>query len=285
MILVTGATGLQGGAVARRLLERGHRVRALTRDPGKGGAKALAELGAEVVAGDFEDPDSLRRAAGGTSAVFAMGTPFEISPEAEERQGLALVEAVHEAGTGHIVYSSVASALDGTGIPHFESKAAVERRLAELGTRWSVIAPAAFLDNVHASWIAPILAQGIYAFPLPGDVPLQQVAISDVADFAVLVIEQPERFAGRRVELASVSVTGPDFAAVLGKHLGREIRFQEAPLDGADDDLEAMIRFFRNGGYTVDIPALHASYPEIAWRSLDSWAAEQDWSALQPVNG
>jgi uncharacterized protein YbjT (DUF2867 family) len=279
-ILVTGATGSQGNAVARALLARGHQVRALTRDPAKDAAQALAGLGAEVVTGNFDDPASLRRAAAGTAAVFAMGTPFEIDPETEERQSLALVDAVHEAGTRHIVYTSVASSLDGTGIPHFESKAVVERHLAELETPWTVIAPVAFLENVSSPWVAPALAQGVYGFSLPADVPLQQVAIGDLADFAVLVFEQPERFAGQRIELASAELTGAEFAAALSRWLGREVRYQEAPLDGLDADMRAMIDFFRRGGYTVDIPALRAAYPEIGWRDLETWAAEQDWAGL-----
>lgn len=289
MILVTGATGTQGGAVARALLARGHQVRALTRDPAKGAARALAELGAEVVAGDFDDPASLRRAADGTRAVFAMGTPFSLDPatgqfdvdvDVELAQSKALVDAAQQAGTRHIVYTSVASSLDGTGIPHFESKAAVEKHLASLDVPWTVVAPVAFLENVSTPWVAPGLAQGVYTFPLPGDLRLQQVAIADLAGFAVLVLEQPERFAGQRIELASVELTGIEFAAELSRRLGREVRYQEMPLDNVDPDTRAMGEFFRRRGYSVDIPALWASYPEVAWHDIDDWASTQDWSAL-----
>jgi uncharacterized protein YbjT (DUF2867 family) len=276
-VLVTGGTGTQGGAVARALLARGRQVRVLTRDPAKPAAQELTGLGAEVVAGDFDDPAGVRAAATGTSAVFAMGTPFEVSPAAETRQSIALIDAAAEAGTPFLVYTSVASALDGTGIPHFESKAEVERHLAGLDVPSTVIAPAAFLDNVNAPWMAPLLAQGQYAFPLPPDVPLQQVAISDLAEFAALVFSQPERFTGQRIELASVAVTGPEFAAVLGRALGKEITYVEAPVDESDDDLFRMVQFFRAGGYTVDIPGLRAAYPEVGWRDLEKWAAEQDW--------
>jgi uncharacterized protein YbjT (DUF2867 family) len=277
-ILVTGATGTQGNAVARALLARGHRVRALTRDPGKEAARTLAGLGAELVSGDFEDPETLRKAADGTAAVFAMGTPFEAGMDAEVRQGIAVLDAAAHAGTGHLVYTSVASALDKTSIPHFESKAEVERHLATLDVPSTVIAPAAFLENLLSPWVAPGLAQGVYSFALPGDVPLQQVAIGDVADFAALVITDRDRFAGRRIELASVEQTGEEVAAALGRRLGRTVRYQESELEGADDDMLRMTAFFRNGGYTVDIPALHAEYPEIGWHGLENWIAEQNWT-------
>jgi uncharacterized protein YbjT (DUF2867 family) len=284
-VLVTGATGNQGGAVARVLLEHGHPVRVLTRDPNKESAKLLEALGAEVVAGDFDDAAGLRRAAAATSAVFAMGTPFEAGPAAEIRQGIALIDAAHQAGTGHIVYTSVASALDDTGIPHFESKATVERHLAATDVPSTVVAPVAFLENLFAPWVAPGLAEGRYSFALPADVPLQQVAIADLTAFAALVLEQPERFAGQRIELASVQPTGQQLASALSRWLGREVVYAELPVDpAADADFQAMMDFFRNrGGYTVDIPALRAAYPEVGWHDLDTWAAEQDWRQSIPA--
>ena len=282
-VLVTGATGTQGGAVARLLLERGQSVRALTRDPDRAEAKLLAERGAEILVADFEDPESLRRAATGTAAVFAMGTWTEGGAEVETRQSIALIDAASAAGTGHIVYSSVASALDRTGIPHFESKARVERHLASLGTPATVVAPVAFLENVFAPWSAPALAQGRYVFPLPADVPLQQVAIADLAEFVALVLERPQRYAGQRVELASVEVTGEQFAAALSRWLGREVAYVEMPVDAADEESRTMTAFFRERGYQVDIPALRAAYPQVAWRDLETWGAEQDWPELVPA--
>jgi uncharacterized protein YbjT (DUF2867 family) len=145
-VLVTGATGQQGGAVARRLLKRGHRVRALTRDPAGAKARSVAELGAEVVAGDLTDPDAVGDALHGVDAVFLVTTPFESSPGEETRQGVTAAERAAKAGV-RVVYSSVANADTGTGIPHFDSKAAVERRLAELGGPYSIIAPVSFLEN------------------------------------------------------------------------------------------------------------------------------------------
>ena len=118
-VLVTGATGSQGGAVARRLLKRGHRVRAFTRSADSPAARSLTDSGAEVLTGSFDEPDSLVRASRGADAVFAMATPFEAGREAEVRQGRHVFEAAREAGVGHLVYSSVASADQVTRIPHF----------------------------------------------------------------------------------------------------------------------------------------------------------------------
>ena len=107
LVLVMGATGKQGGAVARALLAHGHRVRGMTRDTGSTAAQALAALGAEMVRGDFADPDSLVTSATGVDAVFAVSTPFETGVRSEVEQGMAVVDAAVKARVGHFVYTSV----------------------------------------------------------------------------------------------------------------------------------------------------------------------------------
>ena len=122
-ILVTGATGQQGGAVARALLGKGQNVRVMTRRPDK--TQDLQRLGAEVVRGDFDDPESLNAALRGIQGVFIMSTFAEKGIEAETEQGKAMVRECRKAGIPHVVYTSVCAAEKNTGIPHFESKARV----------------------------------------------------------------------------------------------------------------------------------------------------------------
>src|SRR5689334_19813281 len=140
LVLVTGATGNQGGATVRRLLEGGKvRIRGLTRDPSSAKGRALVEKGVEVVAGDFDDRPSLDRA-------LAVSTMMGTSPEIETRQGIAVLDAAKAAGTRHVVYTSVDGAERATGIPHFESKWKVEQRLGELGLSSTVLRPVLFAD-------------------------------------------------------------------------------------------------------------------------------------------
>ena len=123
-ILVTGATGQQGGATARRLLAGGCPVRALVRDPGGQTATALARAGAELVVGDMDDRASLDRAARGAHGVFSVQPAF-IAPdfaEHELQRGRNLADAARAADVRHLVYASVASADRATGIPHWELK-------------------------------------------------------------------------------------------------------------------------------------------------------------------
>ena len=135
-VLVGGATGQQGGALARLLLEKGHRVIGLTRNPNSEAATGLKELGAEITAGSFDDRTSVERAMSGVDAVFTISTSFETGTESEIRNGIAVADAVSSAGVGHLVYSSVGSADRNTGIPHFESKYKVEAAHRLMITSW-----------------------------------------------------------------------------------------------------------------------------------------------------
>jgi uncharacterized protein YbjT (DUF2867 family) len=140
-VLVCGATGNQGGALARLLLGRRHRVRAFVRRPGSPEAAELERSGAELAEGDYDQPSTVEEAARGVDAGFVVATPYEAGTEAEVRHGIAAAEAAREAGVSHLVYSSVASADRDTDIPHFDSKREVERHIEGLGVPYTIVAP------------------------------------------------------------------------------------------------------------------------------------------------
>jgi len=121
-ILVTGATGKQGGAVARELLANGYKVRAITRAPEGEAARALTAQGAEIVQADLDDPASLEQALSGVWGVFAVQNTWEAGVEREEEQGKRIADLAKRQGVQHYVYSSVSSAHRSTGIPHFDNK-------------------------------------------------------------------------------------------------------------------------------------------------------------------
>ena len=145
LILVCGATGSQGGAVARRLLDRGFRVRALTRDPQKPEAQALADGGAEVVQGDMDDRSSVEEVLEDTYGVLSVQNFWETGYDREVQQGETVADAANAAGVEHFVYSSVGSAHRRTGIPHFESKREVEEHVRELGLPYTILRPVFFM--------------------------------------------------------------------------------------------------------------------------------------------
>lgn len=286
-VLVTGATGQQGGAVARTLLSRGHSVKALTRRPDSDAARPLASAGANIVAGDLADAASVIDAAKGVDTMFLMGNSYEAGMEEETRQGIIAADAAKAAGIGHLIYSSVADANRKTGIPHFESKYLVERHIIGLGIPYTISAPVAFMENAVAPWSAGTLSQGIQAFALPAQRPLQLVALADIGAFVAALVERRESVFGRRFDFAGEELTGEEQAKILSEAIGRPITYQEIPIAVArrqSEDAALMFEWFDRTGYDVDIAALHKDFPEVHWHSFADWAKAFDWSVLgQPV--
>jgi uncharacterized protein YbjT (DUF2867 family) len=270
-VLVLGATGGQGGAVASALLSVGRPVKALVRDPGSDRAARLGAAGAELATGDFTDPAALAVAMRGASAAFALTTPFDSGPSAELQQGKAIIDAATQAELPFLLFSSVAGALDNTGVPHFESKAAVERALADSSLRHAVVAPTYFFDNALGGY--QDLLDGVLTLPLPPGMRLQQLDRSDLGSFAELVLRDPDEFAGTRTELASDEPTPPEMCDALSAALGREVRFAETPMSAVrNPDMAAMWEFLRTGGYQVDIDTLRSAYPSVGWTTFTKWA-------------
>jgi len=283
-VLVTGATGNQGGALARLLLSRGHRVRGLTRKPESAAARKLQALGAEIATGDMEDRGSMAHAASGMDAFFCVSTPFDSGgPATEVRQGINMADAAKFSGVKHLVYMSVPKADTHTGIPHFESKAQVERHIQSLGIPWTVIGPTMFMENFLGPYFHPELLEGRFAIAISPGCKLQLICLDDIAGFAALVLEQPERFLGRRIDIASDERTPPEIADILAHVAGRQIRYQRTPIEQVrawSKDMALMFEWFDLRGTGIDIAGLHREYPEVAWHDLRQWAEAQSWDVL-----
>ena len=270
-ILVLGATGGQGGAVADALLARGARLRAMVRRPGEPKASRLVQRGVEVLTGSLDDRTALGAAMRGVDAVFALTTPFEAGVDAEIAQGRAILAAAADARVPHLVFSSVAGAKQHTGVPHFDSKAIIEDGLAASGLSYTITAPTYFFDNALGG-IDRIQA-GILDLPLPPGRPLQQLASPDLGAFVAKVLSSPGPYVGQRVELASDAVTPAQMAGALSAAMGRSVRFEQTPLESIrSPDMHAMWRFLNGPGYRVDIQVLHGANPDIAWTSFADWA-------------
>lgn len=261
-ILVTGATGQQGGAVARSLLGKGQIVRVMTRRPDK--VHDLARLGAEVVRGDFDDREGLKDILRGVQGVFVMGTFAEKGVEAEVEHGTAMVLACWKAGIPHVVYSSVGSADKHTGIPHFESKARVERAIEEVGQPATILRPVWFMENFEAPWLLPSIQLGVLRTPLLADRKLQMIALADIGEFASEAFLRPNDFIGKKIDLAGDALTFPEVATRIARALSRPVRYEVVPDDKAEaavgSDFAAMYRWFNREGYRVDIEALRKTY-------------------------
>ncbi|MGW1028274.1 NmrA/HSCARG family protein [Streptomyces sp. NPDC002577] len=279
-VLVLGATGNQGGAVARELLRRGWPVRALTRDPKSAKAQALVEAGAEVVAGDLDDPQSLDAALSGVYGVYSVQTfmgPEGV--EGEERQGIAVANAAARAKVQHFVYGSVGGAERDSGVPHFESKGRIEKHIAELGLPTTVLRPAFFINNF--AFVGPQRAGDglVLALGLKPETKLQMFAPEDIGLFAADAFENPDEYIGRQLELATDELTGPQMAEVFEKVSGLPTTFQELPIEQVlqfNEEMGLMFGWFNEEGFRADLPALRARHPELT--TLEAWA-RREWTA------
>jgi uncharacterized protein YbjT (DUF2867 family) len=270
-ILVTGATGQQGGSLARLLLQKKHNIYALTRNTQSAAAQDLRNKGANIVKGDLDDSDSLERAVKDVQSVFLMGTPFEDGTEGETRRGKVMADIAKENSIEHLVYSSVANADKNTGIPHFESKYKVEQHIENLGIPHTIIGPTFFMENL----LGPGLEQGQLALPLSPSSILQQSALQNIAEFSALVLERRKPFLGKRIDIASDEVTGEQAAKILSNELGQKIRYVHIPLEQiyqVNEDMARMYEWYEKVGTGIDISALHQEYPEVNWLTFSNWA-------------
>ena len=270
-ILVTGATGQQGGSLARLLLQKKHKVYALTKNAQSSSAQDLRNRGANIVKGDLDDSDSLEHAIKDVESVFLMGTPFEDGTEGEIRRGKLMTDLAKKNGIQHLVYSSVANADKNTGIPHFESKYKVEQHIKNLGIPHTIIGPTFFMENL----LGPGLEQGQLALPLSPSTTLQQSALENIAEFSALVIERRKPFLGKRIDIASDEVTGEQATNILSIMLGYKIRYVPVPLEQVyqgNEDMARMYEWYEKVGTGIDISALHQEYPEVKWLTFRDWA-------------
>jgi uncharacterized protein YbjT (DUF2867 family) len=281
VILVTGATGQQGGAVARELLKAGRRVRAMTRKPDSPAARALASAGADVVRGDLDDADSLRVAARGAWGAFAVQNTWEAGVEQEEVQGKRFAEVAKAAGVRHYVYTSVGSAHRKTGIPHFDNKARVEERIRALAfPSWVILRPVFFMENLTSPWFKPAIDGGQLALGIKPTTSLQMIAVEDIGKYGAVAFDRPDQCNGRAIDLASDELTPIETAAILSRTAGRPVTHFQVPIEDvrkASDDFATMLEWFDAVGYNADIAGTAKELGVTPTRFAD-WAARANWS-------
>lgn len=274
-IVVTGATGKQGGAVLRRLKERGYGVRALVRDPDKPNARALEAHGVEVLRGSFEDLESLERALDGAYGAYSVQA-WEGGAETEVRQGIAFAEAASRQQVGHLVYSSVAAADQHTGIPHFDSKGQIEERIRQIGIPYTILRPVSFMEN----WLGmrQMIDTGAIYLPLSPNKRLAMIAVDDIGAFASLAFEHPQHWRNRAIELAGDNLSMAEIAEAFSRVSGREVRYQQVGWDQFEQqvghELTVMYQWLEKYGYEVDIAAVRREYPELT--PFHRWL-EENW--------
>lgn len=261
-VLVCGATGQQGGSTARELLAAGYSVRGMTRKPDGDAAKALAAAGAEIVQGDLSDAASVSAALDGVWGAFSVQNTWEAGVEEEERQGKQFAELAKQAGTQHLVYSSVGSANRNTGVPHFDNKARVEQTIQGLGLpSYVILRPVFFMENMK-TFFPPDENGNIYMALRPST-KLQMVAVQDIGKFGLVAFERAADLNGQAIDFAGDELTIPEAAAIISEASGKTVQHVQANIEDVraySEDMALMFEWFDSTGYNADIGSQEAKY-------------------------
>jgi uncharacterized protein YbjT (DUF2867 family) len=302
IIAVVGATGAQGSGLIRAILaDKGgpFRARALTRDPGSEKARALADAGAEVVAADVDDPQSLKRAFTGSDGAFCVTFFWEhFSPEKELEHARAMAEAAKQASLRHVIWSTLEDTrkhiplsdnrmptlMGKYKVPHFDAKGEADRIFAELGVPTTFLVTSFYWENLIYFGMAPKRgSDGKLAFTLPmGNKKLASIAAEDIGKTAYAIFKKGPELAGKTIGVAGEHLTGAQMAASLSKALGEEVRYNAVTPEAfrgfgfpGADDLGNMFQFNQEFEQVClearDLAAGRALNPSM--QTFDAWLA------------
>lgn len=281
-VLITGATGRQGGAVIRHMLPKGWKLRALTRNPASHAAKDLARQGVEVVQGDLEAARSLEEICHGVYGIYSVQDFWSVGAKREIQQGKNLADAAKKAGVHHFVYSSVGGAERNTGIPHWESKWEIEKHIRQLALPATIFRPVSFMETYHILEVEVGILKGKLADPIRADKPYQTIATDDIGAFVALAFERPKDFIGLELEIAGSELTNLEATQVFSRVMGKPVKFRRLPLPivrlALGKEFYLMFRWFNEEGYKADIAGLRRRYPELHLHTLEEWLREEGWN-------
>lgn len=279
-ILVFGATGQQGGAVATALRSAGWRVSALVRDATSAKSAALTAQGIELVRGDLAEPPSVQAAMAGAYGVFSVqpssgqGAAHGVTDEDEIRYGKAVADSVVATGVQHLVYSSAnAAGPTKTGMGHFDTKSEIERYIRGLPIVSTIIRPSAFMEILTLPGMG--LDTGTFAFFMHANQPMQFIAVADIGKIVAGIFADPATWASRTIEIAGDAVTGAELADKFSRTAERPItyrRFADSLLeqDAILGGLALLVEQGRLAG-TADVAALRKDFPGLL--TMDAWLA------------
>jgi len=302
VIAVVGATGAQAGGLARAILadpSGGFSVRALTRDPSKDTAKALADAGAEVVQADIDDEASVTAAFEGAYGAYCLTNFWEhFSVDREQAQAGNMARAAAATGIQHAIWSTFEDTRDWVPldddrmptlqekykVPHFDSKAGANHFFSDAGVPTTFLYTSFYWENFIFFGMGPARGEdGVLAVTFPlGQAKMPSIAVEDIGKFAYGIFKDRDRFVGKRIGVAGDHLSGQDIADAFTRALGEEVRYNDVPADvyrsfgfpGADD-VGNMFQFKRDfeDDYcgARDLALVRELDPDV--QSLDSWLA------------
>ncbi len=277
LILVSGVTGKQGGAVARALLKNGYQVRGLTRNPASKRAAGMAELGVSLVKADFEDMASLDKAVEGVYGVFAVTNFWEHGYEAEVQQGKNIVDAAMRANVSHFVFSSVANSDQATGIPHFDSKYEIEQYIQSINIPFTIFRPVSFMENWEYSKEQILAGKITSAFSL--STRMQQISVRDIGRFVELAFSKPDKWIGKTLDIAGDEYTMKQAVNLFSNITASPVEFVQVPWpeyeQSAGEEMTVMDRWIDTVGYSANINLVRSELSEML--TLEEYLHQSDW--------
>ncbi|WP_265671133.1 NmrA/HSCARG family protein [Klebsiella grimontii] len=275
-IVVLGATGQQGSAVARALIADGYwKIRALSRNPDSDTARRLTDSGIEVVAADMDNPKSLQKAFTGAYGVFSV-QGSEGGGALESLRGITVADAALAAGIEHLVYSSVGGADRQSRVPHFDSKWRIEEHIRMTGLPATIARPVFFMDNFARSGMRTVLIALLRSY-VSAEKPLQMIATNDIGKWVAYAYAHPETFIGKAQEIAGDELTRAQIVSTFKRHGwsgGLPFPVPRLLLRPLPYDVRRMFEWFGEEGYAADIPLLRSRHSDLM--TLENWLSAKD---------
>lgn len=226
-VFISGITGNQGGAVARQLVKKGYHVTGLTRNKQSDKARLLHELEVELIEGDLEVPDSYETVLKNVDVIFFVQALKHKNLEINEaKQFLSTVKRIDDK---HLIYASVLGANLNTGVPHFDSKGVIEQLVKETSNSYTILRLASFYENYLYPQVYNGIKKGKFMSPLNKNCRQQMIGLSHIASIVSQIIEKPETYRGKTIEVATDEYDMTNLAAVFSEVLGKSVKYQKLP--------------------------------------------------------
>jgi uncharacterized protein YbjT (DUF2867 family) len=273
-IFVTGATGHQGGAVARNLIRQGFHVKALTRNVSSAGAEKLRSQNIEIIQGDLNDPKTYKEHLKGIDGIFCALT-FENGIEKEISQGIGLADLAKEYHIDQFIYSSGVGTDLHTGIPHWESKFKIENHIKGLNMPYTIIRPSSFYENFLIPQVKSRLLKGKLVTPANKDKVQQFISTEDVGKIAVSVFINPGKYLRKTISIAATQMSMENVAEIFSASWNKKVTYQKLPglitRLAMGKNLYKMFRWVNNHDaiFIKDLDASEKEFPGLL--DLEQW--------------
>ena len=277
-IFVTGATGNQGGAVARNLLARGFNVKALTRNPDSQNAKNLKQLNADVIKGDLNDPSGFAEHLKNVHGVFSVQS-FEYGIEKEIKQGVALADLAKQYTIPQFVYSSVIGSDAHTGIPHWESKFIIENHVKNLGLHYTILRPSSLYENFLIPPVKSGIQKGKLVTPTNKDTVQQFISAEDIGKISAEIFNNLSLYEGKTMVIAAEELSMQEVATIFSEALNKKITYSKLPNLVTrlfmGKDLYKMFSWINKNDavFLKDMPAFKKEFPHLL--DLKTWIKQK----------